>query len=69
MIEAASADLDGKKIDSYTCDLNGPNYQITVAKGGKVGVGFGKSEEEAYDNALEEMGSSGGSSSSSSSKK
>lgn len=67
MIEAASADLDGKKIDSYTCDLNGPNYQVTVSKGAKSGVGIGKSEEEAYDNALDDM--SGGSSSGSTSSK
>jgi hypothetical protein len=59
MIEAADADLAGKKIDSYTCDLNGPNYQVTVAKGAKSGVGLGKSEEEAYDNALEDMSGGG----------
>lgn len=60
MTDAASAALDAGKVDSVTCDLNGPNYQVTVAKGAKTGTGIGKSEEEAYENALDDM--SGGSS-------
>lgn len=55
VIDAAAADVDGGKIDSYTVGTNGPNYEVTVGKGAKVGTGRGKSEEEAYDNALDDM--------------
>lgn len=55
MIDAARDDLDGGKIDSYTVQLNGPNYEVSVIKGGKSGSGRGRSEEEAYDNALDDL--------------
>lgn len=60
MIDAASDALDGGKVDSVTIELHAPNYHITVSKGAKTGTGVGRSEEEAYENALDDMSGGNG---------
>lgn len=55
MIDAATKAMEEGKIDSYTVDLNGAIYTVTVQSGAKSGEGRANSEEEAYKLALKAL--------------